>query len=430
MRLASLSLVGVLLLGADCGSPGPGPVPPFHCIDDGQCMLDGVKGKCEKARNPDAGISGFCAFPSNECDSGYRYDKTAGDLAGQCLPKPPERKPLGQPCATSEECMNDASCVDGVCCSSACSAACMACNLPGSVGTCTFVGAGLDDPRAMCKAEGSLCGTTGRCDGAGGCEFAPTTKECMPPSCTNGMARSAAFCDGKGNCGAPQLSVCDPYVCKADGTGCHTVCTPGSTECKPPGTCMAGSCGLLANGAQCTMGTQCQNGNCVDGVCCVQSSCPTCQKCNVNGVGSCANVLVGGLDSRCGAQPASTCGRDGKCDGAGNCTFWPAGTACVTPTCNNTTVPATATNPQYSMANPYGQCTGGGAPCPMATVTQCNRGMGCRISGSSALCWFSCGLCDPSTGNTAFVDHTRCAAGLMCTKCYPTGPNTGELGCQ
>ena len=55
---------------------------------------------------------------------------------GACTTPPAMKKPMGQACGCHEECTSGF-CVDGVCCSSACSGPCLACNVAGSMGQCT-----------------------------------------------------------------------------------------------------------------------------------------------------------------------------------------------------------------------------------------------------------------------------------------------------
>ncbi len=45
------------------------------CTSDTQCVLPGQMGIC---------VGGFCALPDSTCDSGYRFDKTAGGYANMC----------------------------------------------------------------------------------------------------------------------------------------------------------------------------------------------------------------------------------------------------------------------------------------------------------------------------------------------------------
>lgn len=49
----------------------------FTCDSNANCISQGVQGVCEP--------TGFCSYPSGDCDSGQRYDEFAGDgLAGTC----------------------------------------------------------------------------------------------------------------------------------------------------------------------------------------------------------------------------------------------------------------------------------------------------------------------------------------------------------
>ena len=54
-------------------------IEPFHCIDDQQCVENGVTGQCQANQ--------YCTFPDDACPSGQRYAESAGGgLGGTCLP--------------------------------------------------------------------------------------------------------------------------------------------------------------------------------------------------------------------------------------------------------------------------------------------------------------------------------------------------------
>jgi hypothetical protein len=94
--------------------------------------------------------SGMCRGTGTISCSGYACATTSGPCltscttgadclsthycssSSTCEPK----KANGTACGTNAECTS-AFCVDGVCCNTACGAACQACNVAGSVGTCT-----------------------------------------------------------------------------------------------------------------------------------------------------------------------------------------------------------------------------------------------------------------------------------------------------
>lgn len=337
----SFKVVMVALMLAGCGGD-TGP-KAFTCVNDSQCTVGGVAGKCIKSQ---------CAVPSSRCPSGYVFDSSAGSLAGTCLP---EKGDLTKLCLSNDDCLSGF-CSDGVCCDADCSGSCHSCNAPGTAGHCIDTPLNQADPKKVCIDDGTVCGHSGLCDGNGGCLFAPPTKACSSPACSNGVVSEAAMCTGSGTCGAPVTHVCDPFVCNTDGSDCFSMCTDNN-QCKAPNTCMGGSCGKLANGGKCTDGTSCQSGNCVDGTCCSVPSCGTCFRCDVNGAGTCAPAPAHTVDPTCAAQDKSTCGMSNQCDGAGHCAPWPDGTACSNFGCLENTSPTSTVWTQEMGVCQAGACS-------------------------------------------------------------------------
>ena len=101
-----------------------------------------------------------------------------------CTIAPVDKLANGYACACASECQSGF-CVDGVCCSGACTGTCQRCNLPGSPGLCAPIPAGL--PPAIpgqCPQEPAAgCGLDGTCDGSGGCRKYPDGAVCAPGSC-------------------------------------------------------------------------------------------------------------------------------------------------------------------------------------------------------------------------------------------------------
>ena len=398
MRIAvALSLVAAL---AGCKSPSkPNNPMVFTCVNDSQCVLNGQQGICVPADS-------VCALPDASCESGYRYDTSAGGPAGICVPphSTTNSGALGAMCAKNEDCQS-ANCVDGVCCDSDCTGACRSCSLAGNVGHCTNIAAGAMDVRGACVGDGSACGLDGTCDGATHCAYAPSTKICgAAQSCVNGTVTTAPHCNGMGTCGTTASRACDPYVCKADGSDCESTCTAGGSQCKPPNTCTNGSCGKSGLGASCSLGSDCLSGNCVDGVCCSTASCNACNACNLNGAGTCSPIGSGQTDSRCGtATPQASCGVTGTCNGAGACAYWPAGTVCGSPHCSS--------NIAYTNTV---TCPGGGAACPTQITTNCGAYL-CYLNGSTPTCYTDCGnTCGP-------LQSPYCVPGHQCKNCTMIG---------
>jgi hypothetical protein len=154
--------------GVDCG----GSCPPCLLPDGSPCAFNA---DCESAFCVDSvccntactslcaacdvpGSPGICvliphgADPDNECP-GTTTCNGAGGCTAALLPN-------GSVCSAGAECASNF-CVDGVCCSSACSGQCQACNLTGSVGSCANIPNGLD--------PANECAGTSTCNGAGSC---------------------------------------------------------------------------------------------------------------------------------------------------------------------------------------------------------------------------------------------------------------------
>jgi hypothetical protein len=142
---------------------------------------------------------------------------------------------LGGTCASTYDCASGF-CVDGVCCESACTAQCSACDVPGKLGTCAEVtGTPPHSFRTPCTAPQFLCS-------AGAC-----TKTCAKDD----------ECHPEDYCG-PAL------------------------ECIP----------RKAVGSVCARKGECPGDRCVDGYCCTEECGSQCEACNVVGfVGQCVAVV-------------------------------------------------------------------------------------------------------------------------------------------
>ncbi|HEY4394005.1 MAG TPA: hypothetical protein VGP64_08085, partial [Polyangia bacterium] len=174
-------------------------------------------------------------------------------------------------------------CVDGVCCNSSAAACpqCQACNVTGSSGTCTFVGAGAAEPHGLCAPNGA-CGNTGACAADASCARTAQGTICATASCAGGTATSAAFCDGAGSCAAPTVQACDPYVC--DISACRAACASDGDciigdYCDLNGTCQT----KKTPGTSCASTDECASGVCAaEGVCCDTACDGPCASCTVS----------------------------------------------------------------------------------------------------------------------------------------------------
>jgi hypothetical protein len=150
----------------------------------------------------------------------------------------------GQACEVSPQCASD-HCVDGVCCATTCSGACLTCALPGSEGTCAPASPGTD-PHHTCGQGGpcdSVCNATGACADRVG-------EACVATSCTadGTQAIEGAACAAIGGACAQITVGCAPYRCGFDSaiaaSGCLARCRSiddcaEGYACDPEGKCRA-----------------------------------------------------------------------------------------------------------------------------------------------------------------------------------------------
>lgn len=171
------------------------------------------------------------------------------------------------------------------------------------------------------------------------------------------------------------------------------------------------------NGAACTADTDCKNGHCADGVCCDTACKDACHACNIGTLkGTCSPVASGSAPAMghpsCGPDPASSCMRDGSCDGAGACRLYVGGTMCGAASCNSTTNMLTA----QSTCDGAGHCvagvTGTCAPyvCQSATAcyTSCSGASTGCVSGKVCV-GGSCGL---KSNGASCTSGSECSSGF------------------
>jgi len=277
----------------DCGAYDRAPV----CDSTATCQGSRVDGVCSLTKQcgsttvaDDSGCAGIEAngcgpYPAQVCTASptqtpptcattctndTQCDVSAHCTGGMCVP---DQGPGGF-CNMSNECGAGLTCVDNVCCNSACNGSCEACDLPGSVGTCTAVPNGQDPDN-----------------------------ECGAVSCVGFYAGwSGDSCQRKADVPANVASCSGARSCRSQATECTAYTVPG-----PVTTTCHGQCQDPANGS-CT-GTvpgSCTNVN------------PGTQTC---GVGQCtrtAPICTNGAPATCtpGNPTAETCNNlDDNCNG-------------------------------------------------------------------------------------------------------------------
>lgn len=344
---------------------------------------------------------------------------------------PPASKTKGVACGLSGECESGL-CIDGVCCESKCDGMCMACNVPGKLGTCSLVP--LNDPSGGdCPDEGvATCGRNGKCNGQGGCMMYPSGVACSAETCpaTTSIHTRAGLCDGQGRCAQGQVQDCAPFLCNPASKTCNPTCTTYA-DCVSPNQCINGSCGKKGNGLPCSAPGDCLSNVCAQGVCCAGPCTDLCKSCAVDGaLGTCTNLPAGKSDvqARCLDQGLATCGSNGLCDGAGACQKYLDGMGCSAQ-CNAATATFTpfacgagTCNPGAPQScSPY-SCDNTGCKKSCTVLADCAVGFVCGAGGLCVRPPENCmnGVDDDGDGQADCAD-TDCQPGFMCVPAAPAG---------
>ncbi|WP_197041404.1 MopE-related protein [Chondromyces apiculatus] len=406
--------------GADgtCGPVANGIDPDNECAQEAPstCGQDGMCSGSGSCRRYAAGVICEAATCANEttvaaadtCDGNGVCTDGGTSSCGQFICSGStctQLKINGAACGAAGECASN-SCVDGVCCASACGGACQACTAAkkggGADGTCGPIAVGTD-PDNDCAAESAAsCGRDGMCNGAGACRLHASGTVCAAATCEN------------------TTTVDNPHTCDGGGT-----CVDGGTTSCGQFTCAGGACTTeKILGVSCANSGECASNFCVDGVCC-ESACPgLCQACSMAKKGGGANGICGPIatgsdpDSECTTDPVATCDQDGSCNGAGACRLYASGTACSTATCADATT-----------VNAVDTCNGSGTCVESGTAScgefLCSGGACSSLKIDGALCAQG-SECDSGFCVDGVCCETSC--GGLCEACSMTKKGTGPSG--
>jgi len=255
---------------ADVGADLAAPLPDARTADDGGSSSEvsvtvDAAGSALDARDP---LDASSDVPSRDAllgDGAVGDGLPTADAGAPSDGASPDRRPLAAACTTNEDCATG-HCSDGVCCNEACTGPCESCNLPGLTGNCNPVGPGKASARC---GVGPVCGFTGLCGPDGQCAFASVLTVCMPASCQNGAARTAAYCDGRGGCSFPSYVSCGGAGCDPTGRQCLASCPRGDAICGPGSYCTGNETCLpkKASGSACGSDHECLGNDCRGGVC-------------------------------------------------------------------------------------------------------------------------------------------------------------------
>ena len=208
------------------------------------------------------------AVPSARQGHALTYDGTRGRVvlvggiaSARLLDDTWEYHAFGNACSTDDEC-NTGHCVDGVCCDRACDGQCEACDIEGSVGTCSLVTSGQPHgTRDACTGSGTC---QGACDGssATACAYPGNDVSCGEDFCEGGKEIHNPVCDGAGACVASNEVDCGLYACGT--TECLTMCT-SDDDCAGGASCVSGSCELADSDAGTDGGDEIDGGSDTEG---------------------------------------------------------------------------------------------------------------------------------------------------------------------
>ena len=428
------------------------------CTADGDCIAGYFcnAGACSPTSGLGKSCSGASACASGLfCTDGVCCGVTSCGAGKSCAINPGTCSTnLGGACAVDGDC-GSGHCVDRVCCDSACSGQCQACDVVGKIGTCSPTAGIPHGTRAKCSSAGTdpICGAT--CDGSdpAKCNFPTASTACGAATCKDGKETHVSSCDGAGSC-ADVAKACTPYACSATAcsagcsadTDCATgsyckggLCVPyeragapctsptacgaglhctdgfccGDATCGPGGTCAfpgkEGTC-VQTNGGACSLGTDCGSGSCTDGVCCDTKCDGQCEACDVPDLktgraGKCIPIAgkPHGKRVSCADGGGDVCAA-ASCDGSDTtkCAAFTTGEICRPQSCADGVLTAPAS------------CDGKGK-CPTLITSKCD-GFVCTPDGKA--CETSC------------VDDSKCIADYLCKdgKCRPKTATCSDDG--
>jgi alpha-tubulin suppressor-like RCC1 family protein len=220
------------------GTDAPGTCPPGQkicaggtgsCIDAACCTAADCPGLCQTCN-----ASHACVAAVTQVDPNGRCLGTC-DSTGACKSK------QGQSCtAVAGGCVTGTTCSpDGICCESACTSPCMACDIASSLGLCKAVTSGSPHgSRANCGSD-PTCGGSCAGNADGSCSY--PSKNCgSGPSCSGTDSLIGQDVCSQGTCSIPTAQTCARGFTCVSGA-CRTTCASDS-DCQPSYFCQNNMC--------------------------------------------------------------------------------------------------------------------------------------------------------------------------------------------
>jgi hypothetical protein len=287
----SAALKQSAVMNGTCGAAKDGTDPHSTC-PAGTMASCGNDGKCQGGACEKWNTSTVCVAAS--CSSGQQTAQKTCDGAGSCavggatmactpytcgasacnttcttssqcaanffcISNVCQKKPDGNACGGDAECAGG-HCADGVCCNTPCTGTCVACNLAGSIGTCSNVPSGNTDT--------GTCASPKVCSGSGACLDPNGTACAAGATCLSGNCADGVCCD------TACTLICKACSAAAKGSGADGTCgnidaflTDSAPACDGTKVCNgAGAC-KLDSGQLCGLNSACASGACVGGIC-------------------------------------------------------------------------------------------------------------------------------------------------------------------
>jgi hypothetical protein len=169
-----------------------------ECLDDTQCG----GGYC---------FMNACAKCDDTVQNGDETDTDCGGAhCGKCM--------NAKKCGVGDDCTSTF-CADGVCCNEACDGACLACDLAGFVGECSFIEKYGEDPSygmgmACLAAEGEACSAGGAC-GKAIAQPCVSNAECASTRCSDPDMNMMKQCVGLAGDPCMVNEDCNSNMCMA-----------------------------------------------------------------------------------------------------------------------------------------------------------------------------------------------------------------------
>jgi hypothetical protein len=268
----------------DAAVDSPGSTCSYAC-----CSNDDCSAACQVC-----GASHTCVPVINQDDPTGRCIGTC-DSTGACKSK------RGQTCSTvAAGCTTGTTCADGYCCDRTCNDSCEACDVPGSLGTCTTLKQGASPHQGHPACTNTVAACAGTCSGSSASCFY-NTGPCGTASCTGATYQPAGTCSA-GACVPSQAQACP------NGQSC----SDNACACVSPMTTCSGSCVNFQNDANncggCGQACSTNNGasSCTTGSCWMSSCASGYLDCSAN-----ENVSRNGCETN-SAVDVNNCGQCGK----------------------------------------------------------------------------------------------------------------------